>query len=102
PRVGITFYPERLVAYANTGQKDNVARAAEENEIKRRTLLKSLVEQRGLRAQLRSGSLLTGQLYVAFDYYPNKPKAKVDLSQDEPELPVVPGTLVELEAKLGN
>ena len=43
------------------------------------------------------GSLLTGQLYVAFDYYPAAPKAKVDLRQAEPELPVVPGTLANLE-----
>jgi paraquat-inducible protein B len=62
--------------------------------------LKRLVEERGLRGQLRTGSLLTGQLYVAFDFHPNAPKAKIDLSQREPELPVVPGTLVELEDKL--
>ena len=53
-----------------------------------------------MRAQLKSGSLLTGQLYVAFDFYPNAPKAKVDWSQQEPELPVVPGTLADLEDKL--
>ena len=35
-----------------------------------------MVEQRGMRAQLRSGNLLTGQLYVAFDSFPNAPKAK--------------------------
>ena len=54
---------------------------------------KRLVEERGLRAQLRSGSLLTGQLFVAFDYFPDAPKAKVDWSQDPPELPVVPSTI---------
>ena len=59
-----------------------------------------MVEQRGLRAQLRSGSLLTGQLYVAFDYFPNAPKAKIDWSRDPPELPVVPSTVSDIEAKL--
>ena len=71
------------------------------DERKRNAFLKRLIEERGLRGQLRSGSLLTGQLYVAFDYFPKAPKVKIDLAQAAPELPVVPGTLVELEAKLG-
>ena len=37
-----------------------------------RAVLRRLVEERGLRAQLKSGNLLTGQLYVAFDYYPGR------------------------------
>src|SRR5262249_23161500 len=70
------------------------------SEHERHAFLEHMVEQRGLRAQLRSGSLLTGQLYVAFDYYPNAPKAQMDWSQDVPELPVVPSTLPDVEAKL--
>jgi paraquat-inducible protein B len=111
PRVVITYFPERLLTYENTKADARGAAAASPEEQKRRdllrhlveergVLLKRLVEERGLRGQLRSGSLLTGQLYVSFDYYPNAPKAKIDLSQQEPELPVVPGTLVELEEKL--
>ena len=53
-----------------------------------------------MRAQLQTGSLLTGQLYVGFEYFPEAAKAKVDWSQDVPVLPVVPGTLPNLEAKL--
>ena len=30
---------------------------------------------RGLRAQLRTANLLTGQLYVAFDFFTKAPKA---------------------------
>jgi paraquat-inducible protein B len=59
-----------------------------------------MVEQRGLRAQLRSGSLLTGQLYVAFDLFPDAPRATIDWSREVPVLPVVPSTLPDLEAKL--
>jgi paraquat-inducible protein B len=61
-----------------------------------------LVEQRGLRAQLQSGSLLTGQLYVALDYHPNAPKATIDWSQEPTELPVVPSTLPDVEEKLSS
>ena len=67
---------------------------------KRLSVLRHLVEDRGLRAQLKSGNLLTGQLYVALDYYPGTPKVKLDLRQEEIVLPVVPGTFAVLEAKL--
>ena len=53
-----------------------------------------------MRAQLRSGSLLTGQLYVAFDYFPNAPKAKVDWNREAPELPVTASTLPDIENKV--
>ncbi len=102
PRVMIVFYPERLMAYANVKTEARDFAKAFQDEEKRRALVRRLVEQRGLRGQLRSGSLLTGQLYVSFDYHPNAPKARLDLSQEEPELPVVPGALTELEAKLSS
>ncbi|TMH55995.1 MAG: MCE family protein [Betaproteobacteria bacterium] len=112
PRVVITYFPERLMTYASAKADARSPDVVPPDEQKRRdllrrlvaergVLLKRLVEERGLRGQLRSGSLLTGQLYVSFDFHPNAPKAKVDVSQEEPELPVVPGTLVELEDKLG-
>ena len=64
--------------------------------------LRRIVEQQGLRAQLRTGSLLTGELYVAFEYFPDAAKAKIDWTKDPVELPVVPGSLASIEAKLGN
>jgi paraquat-inducible protein B len=100
-RVVITYFPERLLTYANAkADARGSAAASPPDEQKRRDLLRRLVEERGLRGQLRSGSLLTGQLYVSFDFYPNAPKAKVDLRPEEPELPVVSSTLVELEDKV--
>ena len=58
--------------------------------------------QRGLRAQLRSGNLITGQLYVAFDYFPDAPKVKVDWNREVVELPVVPSTVEDVEAKIAS
>jgi len=49
---------------------------------------------------LRTGSLITGALYVAFDRFPNAPKAKVDWSRDPPEFPTVPGELQEIQDSL--
>ncbi len=65
-------------------------------------LLRRIVEDQGLRAQLRTGSFLTGELYVAFEYFPNAPKVKLDTTQDPIELPVVPGGLAAIESKLGS
>ena len=55
---------------------------------------------RGLRAQLRTGSLLTGQLYIALDYVPNAAKARIDWQADPPVFPVVRGGLTDIEEKL--
>jgi len=34
--------------------------------------------QEGLRAQLKSGSLITGQLYVELDFFDTEPTAQVE------------------------
>jgi paraquat-inducible protein B len=100
PRVLITFYPERLIARMSA-QDQAAGRVMTEGSAQvRLQLLRRIVEERGLRAQLRSGNLLTGQLYVALDYFPDAPKPKVDWTQDPLEIPVVPSTLPDLEAKL--
>jgi paraquat-inducible protein B len=56
---------------------------------------------RGLRAQPRSGSLLTGKLYIALDFLPASPRAAFDASIRPLELPTVNGTFQELEAGVG-
>jgi paraquat-inducible protein B len=98
-RVEIVSYPERLAARLEENQAA-LGKMFKASEQKRHALLRTLVEQHGLRAQLRSGSLVTGQLYVAFDYYPNAPKAKIDWSRDPAELPVIASTLTDIEAKV--
>jgi paraquat-inducible protein B len=56
---------------------------------------------RGLRAQPRSASLLTGKLYVALDFLPGSPRAAFDASIRPLELPTANGTFQELEASIG-
>jgi paraquat-inducible protein B len=100
-RVELVAYPERLIERLQAKQ----AAAGEElmrSEQRRHAFFQRLVDERGLRAQLRSGNLITGQLYVAFDYFPGAPKAKIDWSQDPTVLPAVPSTAQDIEAKLTN
>lgn len=56
----------------------------------------------GVRAQLRSGSLLTGQLFVAFDVFPDAPAATIDWTGKPVEFPTVPGALEGIEASLAS
>src|SRR5260370_29581743 len=71
-----------------------------ENDGTLATFVGTLV-QRGLRAQPRSGSLLTGKLYIALDSRPASPRAAFDASIRPLELPTVNGTFQELEANIG-
>jgi len=63
----------------------------------RRQLIDSLVAH-GVRAQLQTGSLLTGSLFVAFDFFPDAPAATVDWSQKPVQLPTIPGQLEAIVA----
>ena len=103
PRVLITFFPDRLIGQMTAQQQATTGRAMTEMSPKTRLrLLRRVIEERGLRAQLKTGSFITGELYVAFEYFPSAPKAKIDWTKDPLELPVVPGGLANLEAKLSS
>jgi len=101
PRVIVTFAPDRLIGDLAPGQRASTTRAMSDAQTRLRTL-RRMVDEQGLRAQLRTGSFLTGELFVAFEYFPDAPKAKVDWARDPLELPVVPGSLASIEAKLGS
>ena len=91
--VAVKIYPRRLAARQFVGDKLPVAEAPEV----RRARVRKLV-QNGLRAQLRSGNLLTGQLFVALDMYPDAAKPKGDpVGKNPPEIPTIPGTIEEFQ-----
>ena len=62
-------------------------------------VLKRMVEK-GLRAQLRTGNLLTGQLFVALDFVPKANKATATVTDGTLEMPTVPGTLSEVQSQV--
>ena len=51
---------------------------------------------KGLRAQLQTGSLITGQLLVGMDMHPEAPPARIDWQGKYPELPTVPASLEQI------
>jgi len=89
--ITIDVYPDRLRARYRAGAvTDQSVPGATEH------LLDNLVQQ-GYRAQLRTGNLVTGQLYVAFDRFPNAPGAKVNHASTPPEIPTTAGSLQQLQ-----
>jgi len=69
--------------------------------VTQKTVVDYLVE-RGLRAQLRTGNLLTGQLYVAMDLFPDAKPDKVVRGgrYGYPEFPTTPTQLGEIGSKV--
>jgi len=55
-----------------------------------------LIKQ-GLRAQLQTGNLITGQLYIEMDFFPDAPPFVIDWNEKIHEFPTVPGTLGTLK-----
>jgi paraquat-inducible protein B len=101
PRVDIVIYPERFIASLTSAQGKQAEPYLQNMEV-RNAIMRRMIEERGLRAQLQTGSLITGQLYVALSYFPKAAKAKFVASAEVPELPVVMSALPEIEAKLGS
>ncbi|SHN18808.1 paraquat-inducible protein B [Duganella sacchari] len=93
--VTVDMYPARLGhSFAQTIASDHERNAGP-------LVLERLVA-RGLRGQLRTGNLLTGQLYVALDFFPNAAPAKLDLTQEVVEVPTVPNSLDELQTQISS
>ncbi|KAI2669934.1 MlaD family protein [Pseudomonas sp. TNT3] len=95
--VGIVIYPQRLgTAHTKMLKALNHDPNDEAGSIR---LMGTFVEN-GLRAQARSGNLLTGQLYIALDFYPKAEKVAFDATARPVSIPTVPGSLEELQGKL--
>lgn len=67
----------------------------------RARFLESMVA-RGLRAQMRAANLLTGQQYVALDFFRDQPPVKFDGAQYPPILPTIPGDFDRLQQQLSS
>ncbi len=91
--VTIRLDPQRL------GVKVIEGMSGADLERMRKRLIDAMVAH-GVRAQLRTGNLLTGAVFVALDFFPGVPPATVDWSQTPVELPTIPGQLQVMETKV--
>jgi paraquat-inducible protein B len=94
--VGAVIYPRRL-----GGAYDKlVAMAKAQGENADLPQLMGRLVAHGLRAQARSGNLLTGQLYVALDFMPHAPKVAFDPAAKPMTIPTMPGSFDKLQEQL--
>lgn len=97
--VGIVIYPQ-LLGQAHTKLLKTMNHDPNDEAAGVR-LIGSFIEN-GLRAQARSGNLLTGQLYIALDFYPKAEKVAFDPTLRPVSIPTIPGNLEQLQEKLEN
>jgi len=64
-----------------------------------RDFLQALIK-RGMRAQLEMQSIVTGQLQVSLDFYPDKPAVLVAADPKTLEIPTIPTTLQQLAERV--
>ncbi|MND66388.1 Paraquat-inducible protein B [compost metagenome] len=94
--VGIVIYPKRL-GLAHTKLLKALNHDPEDEEGAAR-IINDFVAH-GLRAQARSGNLLTGQLYVSLDFYPKADKVAFDMTARPLQIPTVPSSLEQLQER---
>jgi len=87
----IEIEPDRIT-YSGT-------RPAERGIEAQQQAIATLIEK-GFRGQLKTGSMLTGQLYVEFDFFPDAPPARMVSEDGHMILPTVPSPLDELRNNL--
>jgi paraquat-inducible protein B len=99
PRVEFAVYAYR---FAEAFTKETLALQKTMTQEEKGDVMGRMVADKGLRAQLKTGSLISGQLYVALEYFPDAPKARIDFKQDPPEFPMMAGDIAELETSIKN
>jgi len=95
--VGIVMYPQRLGrAHAKMLE---VLKHDPNDEAAAVRLMGTFIEN-GLRAQARTGNLLTGQLYISLDFYPKAEKVEFDPNARPVIIPSIPGDFEQVQEQL--
>jgi len=97
--VVVELYPQRIRGKAS--KKDRSVAQTEDTEASSRTLLDTLVRQ-GLRAELKTGNLLTGQKFVALDLYQDPPLDRVDWNEQPSIFPTLSSGLDDIQDSVGS
>ncbi|RMR01902.1 PqiB protein [Pseudomonas syringae pv. helianthi] len=93
--VGAVIYPDRL-GMAN----EKIVRTLGTADDSRTAQLIADFVKRGLRAQPRSASLLTGQLYISLGFIANAAPAQFDVNARPLIIPTVPGELEKMQEQV--
>lgn len=93
--VGAVIFPSRLGA-----AHDKLSQTLGGNTEEHMARLMQLFVERGLRAQARTGNLLTGQLYVSLDFDPKAPTVAFDVKARPMIVPTIPGSFDKLQEQL--
>lgn len=96
--VGAVVYPARL---GKANDKLVALAKAQGDDEQMSQMLGKLVD-RGLRAQARTGNLLTGQLYIAMDFLPKAPKVEFDGRARPLEIPTAPGDFDKIQEQIAD
>ncbi|MDR3518090.1 MAG: MlaD family protein [Azospirillaceae bacterium] len=94
--VGIVVYPQRLGRVL-----EKLRMPAGDAEQRSAEFLRGMVEH-GLRAEARSGNLLTGQLFISLEFVSDAPKVTFDVSARPLTLPTVNGSFDRLQEQVAN
>lgn len=86
--VRVQIEPERLIS--NFAGAEQIASGEKQTDRIHRMVKK------GFRAQLKTGNLLTGQLFVDLDFYPDAPPAELSYINGLPLVPSVPSSSQEI------
>ena len=100
--VDANIYPERMRMRVRGGTPVNAKLLGAKSDKRNPKEAIRLLVENGLRAQLQTGNLLTGQLFVALDFFPGAGKSKMDWSQTPFELPTIAGNLHQLQASIAS
>ena len=95
--VDVDFYPEMLHEHYVAG----ATRANDTTQASQRETLDRLVSA-GMRARLKTGNLVTGQLYIDLDFVPHAPRTAINWNSPRPQMPSVEGGLNTLAEKVGD
>ncbi|MDX2433678.1 MAG: MlaD family protein [Desulfobacterales bacterium] len=82
------------------GDRISVLEEEKVGQFKKHETVDILVNEMGMRAQLQMQSLLTGQLFINYDFYPETPIRKIGLEKKIYEVPTIPTTLQMLTETL--
>lgn len=93
--VGAVIFPNRLGA-----AHDKLSQALGGNTEEHAARLMQMFVERGLRAQARTGNLLTGQLYISLDFDPRAPQVTFDQQARPMVIPTIAGSFDKLQEQL--